>query len=87
MWTFLQIGMPGRGEKLRKIFSRIQTVVVSGCYIMDNLSSEFSNLPAMKSCYIYSEKKQVMLVRERFTYRNAITYSFVPIHQAKDPHS
>lgn len=79
--------MPGRGEKLRKTFSRIQTVVVSGCYIMDDLSSEFSNLPAMKWCYISSEKKQVMLVRERFTYRNAITYSFVPIHQAKDPHS
>ena len=79
--------MSGRGEKQRKIFSRIQTVVISGCYIIGDLSSEFSNLPAMKWCYIYSEKKQVMLVTERLTYINAITYSFVPIHQAKDLHS
>lgn len=49
--------------------------------------SEFSNLSAMKRYYSYSEKKKVTLVRERLTYINAITYSFVPIRLAKDPHS
>lgn len=73
------------------LFSRIRTVVVSGCYVILWVIfmgiSEFSNLSAMKRYYSYSEKKKVTLVRERLTYINAIPYFFVPIRLAKDPHS
>lgn len=79
MHVLVDLG-PRRFSHCRRVFSKVLTIVVSGCFIMGDCYfalfciSEFSTFSAIKLYYFHNEKKKVVLIR--FTYINAITFFF-----------